>query len=180
MVNAPALTLMLGRAHYPKVESGATAILRKATDVVQVSPGGDVTIRSRWESPPVVDLAVRLVETDGRPIEGWYVDWSFNSDTCGPPIQVEGPSDADGWIRFEAPVELTAAMAVYDSDVRGGGPWGQRGWSAGCRWSRCGGWRGRNRSRCGWSGSLGLDGNADGVGVEARVSPRLVNAPSCA
>ena len=54
----------------------------------------------------------------------------MNTKTCGPPIQILGPSGDDGWILFDTPAglptALTRSMAVYNSDVREGGPWDRR------------------------------------------------------
>jgi hypothetical protein len=127
-VIAPDAALVLRRRHFPIVDTGEGAALRQAADVVEVPAGSDVTIRSLWSNPPHREAAIRVLSPTGEPISGLYVDWSINTKTCGTPIEIAGPSDADGWIRFAVrlPVSLTLSMAVYNSDVREGGPWDKR------------------------------------------------------
>ena len=130
-VRAPDATIVLRREHIPVVASSESAVLRRRMDTVEIEPGGDVTIRSLWHPPPSTGpLRVRLLDPRGEPIAGWFAAWDMNTNTCGPPIRIAGPSRADGWIRFDTdagvPAELTRELVIYDSDVREGGPWDRR------------------------------------------------------
>ena len=121
-------TLLLRRRYYPVVDSGSGAVLRQHRDTVEIEPGDDVTIRSMWDAPRSEGaVSVRLLSLNGEPVPGWYVVFDMNFNTCGPPTYFQGPSDAQGWIRFQTsaglPASLTRAMTVHGADVPGGDIW---------------------------------------------------------
>ncbi len=131
IVRAPDAPLFFRRRHYPVVDSGFGGTLREDRDAVEIPPGSDVTVQTRWERPESVDrLEVRLSDPSGQPISGWYAAWDQSFNTCGPPIFIEGPSDTEGRIQFGdrggSQPELTRSLTIYDSDVREGGSWDTR------------------------------------------------------